>query len=85
MAYQVIIKPSVQKVIRKLERGIQRKVIRLLEALADNPRPAGVTKLAGDDNLWRVRIGDYRVLYQIHDQRLVVLVLKVGHRRDISR
>ncbi|MHB1157998.1 MAG: type II toxin-antitoxin system RelE family toxin [Phycisphaerales bacterium] len=85
MAYQVIVKPSAEKTIRKLDPDTRRKVIRLLEALAEEPRPGGVVKLAGDDNLWRVRIGDYRVVYEIHDKRLVILVVKVGHRKDVYR
>lgn len=85
MTYQVIVKPSPAKVIRKLDRTTQRRLIRLLERLADFPRPEGVVKMQGDDNLWRARIGDYRVIYEIHDDRLVVLVLRVGHRRDVYR
>jgi mRNA interferase RelE/StbE len=56
-----------------------------LEALAENPRPAGVTKLQGEANAWRIRVGDYRVLYTIEDRRPVVLVIKIGHRRDVYR
>jgi mRNA interferase RelE/StbE len=56
-----------------------------MEELRTNPRPPGVVKLAGDDNLWRIRIGDYRVVYEIHDNRLIVLVLRVAHRKDVSR
>jgi len=85
MPYQVVIKPSAAKAIRKLDRDTQRRVIRLLEALAVEPRPGGVTKLAGDDNLWRVRIGDYRVVYEIHDAKLVVMVVRVAHRKDAYR
>lgn len=85
MAYQVIVKPSAAKVIRKLDRSTQAKVVRLLDALAQEPRPGGVVKLEGDDNLWRVRIGDYRVVYEIHDGKLIVLVLRVGHRKDVYR
>jgi len=53
-----------------------------LELLAQQPRPAGATKLAGGNHEWRVRTGDYRIIYEIHDQVLLVLVLAVGHRRD---
>lgn len=53
--------------------------------LADDPRPTGVVKLAGDDNLWRIRIGNYRVVYEIYDDQLIVLVLRVAHRKDIYR
>ncbi len=85
MAYRVIVKPSVAKVIRKLDRATQRRIVRLLELLGENPRPEGAVKPQGDENLWRARVGGYRVVYEIHDDRLVVLVLCVGHRRDVYR
>ncbi len=85
MAYQVIIKPSAEKSIRKLNRDTQRRIFRLLDALAQEPRPVGVVKMAGADNLWRVRIGDYRVVYEIRDDRLIVLVVRVGNRKDVHR
>ncbi len=85
MAYQVIIQPTPRKALTKLPREVQRKVVKLLETLANQPRPEGVVKLAGDDNLWRVRIGDYRVVYEIHDARLIVLVLRIAHRKDVYR
>jgi len=56
-----------------------------MTAPASNPRPAGVVKLAGDDNLWRIRIGDYRVICEVHGDCLVVLVLRVANRKDVYR
>jgi mRNA interferase RelE/StbE len=53
--------------------------------LAENPRPASATQLVGGDGEWRVRTGDYRIIYEVHDQVHLVLVLAVGHRRDIYR
>ena len=85
VTYQVIIQPSAAKAIRKLDRDTQAKVVRLLEALAAEPRPVGVTKMAGDDNLWRVRIGDYRVVYEVHDRKLIVLIVRVANRKDVYR
>jgi len=85
MPYQVVVKPSVVKAIRKLDCDTQRRVIRLFDTLAVDPRPDGVVKLAGDANLWRVRIGDYRVVYEIHDGNLVVMVVRVAHRKDVYR
>ena len=85
MAYQVIVKPSAEKAIRKLDRDTQRRVVGLLTALAEEPRPIGVVKMAGADNLWRVRLGDYGVVYEIHDDRLIVLVVRVAHRKDVYR
>ena len=54
-----------------------------IELLADHPRPSQAKKLAGGDGEWRVRTGDYRIVYEIHDDVLLVLVVAVGHRRDI--
>ena len=85
MAYAVIVKPSVAKAIRNLDQSTQRRIVRVLERLAEHPRPSGVVKMAGDENLWRVRVGPYRVVYEIHDDRLVVLVLRVGKRGGVYR
>lgn len=54
-----------------------------MRAMAANPRPSGVVKMQGADNLWRIRVGDYRVVYEIHDARVLILVLNIGHRKDI--
>jgi mRNA interferase RelE/StbE len=83
--YKVLFRPSVDRQLRKLPVEIQRRIVREVAALASDPRPSGVVKLKGDENLWRIRIGDYRVVYEIHDDRLIVLVLRVAHRKDIYR
>ena len=77
--------PSADKALRKLPVGTQRRIVAAVERLADDPRPPGCVKLAGDENLWRIRVGDYRVVYEIHDKRLLVLVVRVGHRRDVYK
>jgi mRNA interferase RelE/StbE len=77
--------PSADRNLRRLTPAVQRRIVAAIEALAVNPRPPGVVKLAGDENLWRIRIGQWRVIYEIHDRRLVVLVVRVGHRKDIYR
>ena len=59
------------------------RIIERVEELASNPRPAGVKKLVSEDNLYRVRVGEYRAVYQIRDRELVVLIVKVGHRREV--
>jgi mRNA interferase RelE/StbE len=61
------------------------RVDRKVDALAENPRPAGAKKLKGSSELWRVRAGDYRVIYSIHDDVLLILVVKIGHRGDVYR
>jgi len=83
--YRVEFKPSAAKSVRKLDAGTQRRVIARAEALAENPRPPGAEKLEGMRDLYRIRVGDYRVIYQVADEVLLVLVVRVGHRGDVYR
>lgn len=85
MAYRVEFKPSAAESFRKLPKSAQRRITARLEALRENPRPQGVEKLKGKKDLYRLRVGDYRVVYQVQDEILLVLVLGVGHRKDIYR
>jgi len=82
--YEVITPRRVQRIIAALPTADSRRVLAAIKALAQSPRPAGVTKLRGED-LWRIRVGDYRVVYAIEDQRLVVTIVRVGHRREVYR
>ena len=83
MSYRIEVAPSAVRQLRKLERVAQRRVQAAIELLANEPRPDGANKLVGVDGEWRVRTGDYRIVYDIHDNVLLVLVVAVGHRRDI--
>ena len=65
--------------------ALLRRFRETLAALAENPRPPGCVKLQGESELYRVRVGEYRIVYQIQDAVLVVLVVQIGHRRDIYR
>ena len=85
MAYRVELKPSAAKALARLPRRDQRRVARKIDALAENPRPNAARKLSGADALYRVRAGDYRILYQVQDDVLLVLVVRIGHRRDVYR
>lgn len=85
MAYAVTVRDSARRQISDLSRELQRRVLTKIDALAVQPRPSGSLKLAGHENLYRIRVGDYRVIYEIHDVRLVVLVVVVGHRRESYR
>jgi mRNA interferase RelE/StbE len=85
MQFKIIIKPTAEKSLDKLPRSIRRRIVDAMKELRNNPRPSGVVKLAGDRNFWRIRIGSYRVVYEIHDDRLIVLVLRVAHRKDVYR
>ena len=83
MTYRIEIAPAAVRQLRKLDPTARRRVQAAIELLADQPRPSGATKLAGGDGEWRVRTGDYRIVYEVHDDVLLVLVVAVGHRRDI--
>lgn len=85
MVYTVELRPAARRELLKLPRRDQLRLIRAMDALAANPRPKGVKKLTGLDDLYRIRMGEYRVVYQIQDDRLVVLVVRVGHRKDVYR
>jgi mRNA interferase RelE/StbE len=85
MAYAIEFAPSAERAFRKLARDVQRRLRPRVDALADNPRPPGSKKLKAPVDLWRIRIGDYRVVYEIRDRILVVLVVRVAHRRDVYR
>lgn len=85
MPYKVAFKPSAADALRRLPRKVQAQVIRKVESLAADPRPRGCTKLAGSELLWRVRAGDYRVVYEVRDDVLTVVVLKVAHRSHVYR
>ena len=83
--YQVELKPSAEKSLVSLPAVVQRRILLALRGLEPDPRPHGSIKLAGKDDLWRIRVGDYRIVYPIHDDVLLVLVVRIGHRRDIYR
>jgi mRNA interferase RelE/StbE len=85
MAYRVQIKAPALKSLKKISEPDQSRIMRRIDALAEDPRPAGVKKLQGADDLYRLRLGDYRVIYQVQDDILLVLVVRVGHRKEIYR
>ncbi len=83
MAYKVVIQDSASKALRKLDKPVRERVAAAIDALADDPRPAGIRAIVGEPGALRIRVGDYRVLYEIEDDRLVVLVVKIGHRSTV--
>jgi mRNA interferase RelE/StbE len=85
MAYRIELKRSAAKEIRAIGRKEDRaRVVARIAALAEDPRPPGCTKLSGQE-AYRVRQGDYRIVYTVADEALVVEVVRVGHRRDVYR
>ncbi|HVQ37854.1 MAG TPA: type II toxin-antitoxin system RelE/ParE family toxin [Pyrinomonadaceae bacterium] len=83
--YRVLLERAAEKDMGRLSPGIHDRVIAAIRRLAKNPRPSGCRKLAGTDNDWRIRIGDYRVIYEIADEIRVVRVNRVRHRREVYR
>lgn len=83
--YTVIVERQVDKVLRRLPQDVLRRVDRLLLSLADEPRPAGCKKLKGYDSLYRLRMGDWRLIYAIEDDKLVVLVIELAPRGQVYR
>ena len=83
MTYQIVLAPSSARQLRKFDPDIRRRIQAVLELLAENPRPPAATQLVGGAGEWRVRTGDYRVIYESDDGRLLILVLRMGHRRDV--
>lgn len=83
--YKVDIARRAVKALARLPRRDQQRIRAAIDLLADEPRPPGCVALKGETRAYRVRVGDYRIVYEVYDDRLVVLVISVGHRRDIYR
>lgn len=82
--YRLSFKASVAKDLRQIPKRDVQSILKRIEGLADDPRPSGSEKLSGKER-FRVRQGTYRIVYEIVDQELVVMVVKIGHRRDVYR
>jgi mRNA interferase RelE/StbE len=85
MSYQIIIPKPVQKQLKKLSQESYQRITEKILQLANELRPSGVKKLQGFENEYRIRIGDYRVRYEIDDQNLRVIIVSYRHRRDVYR
>lgn len=85
MSHSILYRASVKREMRQLDAGIARRIDAAILALADEPRPSGCLKLSGKLHLWRIRAGDYRVVYEVRDKELIVVVVSVAHRRDVYR
>ena len=85
MKYTVIIRASAQKAIGKIEKKFAQKIIERIDLLEIDPRHAGSIKLSGEENAYRTRVGKYRIIYEIYDSEVLVLVINVDHRKDVYR
>jgi mRNA interferase RelE/StbE len=83
LAYHLAFTPAARRQFRKLTAEVQRRLAPAIDALAEAPRPPGAKRLAGTPDLWRIRVGYYRILYALDDGRLTVLVVRLGHRREV--
>lgn len=83
--YTIALRSAVEKQIAALDKPIRRRVAASIDALATDPRPAGAVALQGLPGVLRVRVGDYRIVYTVNDGELIVLIVDVGHRREIYR
>jgi mRNA interferase RelE/StbE len=83
--YRIQISATAERQLKRLRKDDQRRVVDAVKKLADEPRPRGCRKLHGYDDVYRVRVGVLRVIYAVEDDCLLVLVLKVGHRKAVYR
>jgi mRNA interferase RelE/StbE len=84
--YKILVKPSANKEIDAVgQKKDRQRIVLRIQSLGENPRPLGCEKLAGHLDRYRVREGNYRILYSIDDEKLLVDVVKVGHRKDVYR
>ena len=85
MKYSVEFKKSAAKTLQKLPQSVQKRIIDKLSEIENSPPPSVETKLKGNNPFNRIRVGDYRIIYEIQNDILVILVIKIGHRRDIYK
>ncbi len=85
MSYQILLKRSAAKALKKIPKADQKRIANKIDSLVDNLPNPDTTKMKGDNPFHRVRVGDYRIIYEIQDDVLIILVVKIGHRKDIYR
>ena len=85
MAYNVVLSPLAERQFRRLDTFIQKRLKPHIDGLAIDPRPAGTVKVAGESDLYRIRVGDYRIVYYVWDAEKHILIAKIAHRREVYR
>ncbi|MEQ1845740.1 MAG: type II toxin-antitoxin system RelE/ParE family toxin [Nitrospira sp.] len=85
MSYSILLSPSAERQLRSFAPAIQKRLVKRMKMLQHHPRPQGVKKLTGEDYLYRIREGDYRIIYTIQDKELIVLIVKIGDRKEVYR
>ena len=85
MAYSILLAPPAERQLKALTAPVQKRLVKRLKSLRENPRPDGVKKLTAKGDLYRIREGDYRIIYAIQDKELIILVVKIGDRKEVYR
>ena len=85
MSYRIEIKRSAAKALKKIPKASRKRIVEKIDSLAESPPNPDTTKMKGDNPFHKVRVGDYRIVYEIQEDVLVILVVKIGHRKDIYR
>ena len=83
--YKIEWKQSAKKELKKLKKAVIPRIIKVVESLSINPHPTGSRKLQGSEHLYRVRLGDYRIVYSVENKILLIEIIRIGHRKDIYR
>lgn len=81
--YRLLFRPYAKKQLQSLPKNTQKRIDIALLSLKTNPRPSGVKKLRGKGNEWRIRVGKYRIVYEIYDEKLVIRVIEIDHRKNV--
>jgi len=85
MQYELVIKPSAEKALDRFPKAVRQRLVVAMRELRNEARPLGAVKLQGEEDTYRLRVGNYRIVYEIHDDVLLILVLRVAHRKDAYR
>ena len=85
MSYRIEIKRSAAKALKKIPKANRKRIVEKIDSLSESPPNPDTTKMKGNNPFHKVRIGDYRIVYEIQEDVLVILVIKIGHRKDIYR
>jgi mRNA interferase RelE/StbE len=83
--HRIELLPSAARELRKAPANVQHRLVRAIDRLAAEPGPPDGHKLLGAEDVWRIRVGDYRILYQVFDEVLLIVIVRMGHRRDVYR
>jgi mRNA interferase RelE/StbE len=85
MVYRIEFRPAALREMRRIGKPFKSRIATAIAVLAETPRPPGCVRLQGSDGFYRIRVGDYRIVYSIEDRLLVVYVIRIAHRKDVYR